>query len=131
MQDHRLQLGHPLDGGARPLLADATAFQPAVWHEIGPPQRRPVHVNVPGIDVAGKTNRVRQISGEDAGRETEPRVIRQLDGMVDVAGRADCDRWTEELVLAERALGVHVGDDGWRQHGAVALAAGNNLGAIR
>ena len=45
--------------------------------------------------------------------------IRQLDGMVDVARRADRDRRAEELVLAQRAPGVHVGNDRRGQHRAV------------
>ena len=67
MQDDRLLIGHLGDRSARAFLADATALQTAVGHEVGAPQRRPVDVDVAGVDLPNPPDRPRDIGGEDPG----------------------------------------------------------------
>src|ERR1700687_3396951 len=66
VEDDVFFFGHFGDGGADPLLADAAALQPAVGHQVGPPQRGPVDVDVAGVDLAHGTYRRGDVGGENA-----------------------------------------------------------------
>src|SRR3954466_1465459 len=66
VQDDRLGLGHLRDGGARAFLTDAAALQPAVGNKGGPPQRSPVDMDVPGVDLPDGTYRAADVAGEYA-----------------------------------------------------------------
>src|SRR5919107_3107056 len=75
VQDDRLLLGHLGDRGARPLLADTAALQPAVGHEVGAPERGPIDVDVAGVDLPNRPDRPRDIGGEDPRSETEGSAV--------------------------------------------------------
>src|SRR4051794_5987935 len=104
VQDDRLLLGHLGDRGARSFLADAAALEAAVGHQVGAPQRRPVDVDVAGIDLAGEPHGVPDVAGEDARAEAEGRRVRGRDRGIDVGDGAHGDGWPEELLLAEGAV---------------------------
>src|SRR5262245_9218497 len=55
VKNDRFHLGHLLNRVFRPLLAEAALFQAAVRHQIGPPHRPPVDMQVARIDFAGKS----------------------------------------------------------------------------
>src|ERR687889_1337577 len=96
VQDDRLLLGHLGDRGARPLLADAAALQAAVGHEVGTPQRRPVDVDVPGVDLPDGPDRAGDVGGEDPRSETERGAVGLRDRRLPVLGLAHRDRRTEQ-----------------------------------
>src|SRR3954447_14196769 len=102
VQDDGFFFGHLGDGRARSLLADSAALEAAVGHEVGAPERRPVDVDVAGVDLPDGPNRTRDIRREDAGGETEGGAVGLGDGRLPVLGLAHRDRRTEEFVLAER-----------------------------
>src|SRR3954452_9573730 len=102
VQDDGLLLGHLGDRSARPLLADSAALEPAVGHEVGAPERRPVDVDVAGVDLPDGPNRTRDVRSEDPGGEAEGGAVGLGDGRLPVLGLAHRDRGTEEFVLAER-----------------------------
>src|SRR5258705_3975012 len=52
VDDDGLLFGHFGDGRADTFLADAAALQPAVGHQIGPPQRGPDDLAVACVELA-------------------------------------------------------------------------------
>src|SRR3954452_4885303 len=56
VQHDGLLLGHLGDRRSRPLLADPAALQPAVRHQVGPPQGGPVDVDVARVDLPYRTD---------------------------------------------------------------------------
>src|SRR5687767_9431193 len=62
-----LGLGHLGHGGAWSFLADAAAFEAAVGHEVGAPERGPVDVDAARVDLPHGLDRAGHIAGEDAG----------------------------------------------------------------
>src|SRR3954447_12756900 len=101
VQDDRFLLRHLDDGRARSLLADTTALEAAIGHEIRTPQRGPVDVDVAGVDLPDCPDRSGDVRRKDAGGEAERGAVRLGDGRLPVLGRADCHGRAEELVLTE------------------------------
>src|SRR6202012_964818 len=86
VEDDGLGLGHLGDGGPRALLADPAALEPAVGHQVGPPERRPVDVDVPGVDLPDRADRAGDVTGEDARAEAERGPVGLRDRRVPVRG---------------------------------------------
>jgi hypothetical protein len=66
VQDDRLFFGHFLHCGADAFLADAAALESSIGHEVGPPERGPVDVNISGVDLSHGLDRSGDIAGEDS-----------------------------------------------------------------
>src|SRR5258705_8972461 len=101
-----LFFGHFGDGRADTLLADAAAFQPAVGHQVGPPERGPVDVDVAGVDLAHRAYRRRDVGGENACAQAVFVVVGDRDGGGHVRGRGYRHGRSEQLVAGERRLWV-------------------------
>src|SRR3954452_1159693 len=101
VQDDRLLLGHLGDRGARSLLADATALEAAVGHQVGAPQRRPVDVDVAGVDLPDRPDGPGDVGGEHARAEPVGGAVGLGDGPGPVCGGAHRDGRPEQLVLAQ------------------------------
>src|SRR5436189_266291 len=69
VQDEGLLLGHLRDRGPEALLADTGRLEPAVRHQVGSPQRGPVHVHDAGVDLPHGTHGARDVSCEDTRAE--------------------------------------------------------------
>src|SRR4029077_18676921 len=65
VDDDGLFFGHFVDSRADTLLADTAALQSAVGHQVGPPQRRPIDMDVARIDLAHRAYRRRHVGGEN------------------------------------------------------------------
>src|SRR6185312_11197144 len=130
VQDHGLDVGHLGDRRAGAFLADPACLQPAVGHEVGPPQRGPVDVHGAGVDLPDGPDRAGHVGGEDAGAEPVGRAVGLRDRVLEVLGRADRDGRAEQFLLAERRPGVDPGDHRRGHDRAVALAAGQQLGSL-
>src|SRR3954454_15469779 len=127
VDDDGLFFGHFGDGRADTFLADAAALQPAVGHQVGPPQRGPVDVDVAGVDLAHRAYRCRYVGGENACAQAVFVVIGDRDRGGDVGGRGYRDRGPEQLVAGERRLWVDRRDHRGRDDRAVAVAAGEHF----
>src|SRR5215217_938290 len=86
VQDDRLLLGHLGDRGARAFLADAAALEAAVGHQVGAPERRPVDVDVAGVDLPDGPNGTGEVGGEQAGGQPEGGAVGLRDGRLPVLG---------------------------------------------
>src|SRR6266568_6942664 len=70
VQHDGLELCHLRHGGARAFLADPAALQPAVGHQVSPPQRSPVDVDAPSVDLPDGPDHRAHVGGEDARAQT-------------------------------------------------------------
>src|SRR6476646_341416 len=66
VDDDGLFFGHFMDSRTDTFLTDTTALQPAVGHQIGPPQRRPINMDVAGVDLTHRLHRPGHIRRENA-----------------------------------------------------------------
>src|SRR6476469_5377673 len=66
VDDDGLFFGHFVHSRADTFLADTAALQPAVGHQVGPPQRRPIDMDVARVDLAHRLHRGRHIRRENA-----------------------------------------------------------------
>jgi len=54
MENHRLDFSHILRRISRTFFADPAAFQPAVWHQVRAPERRPIDHHGAGLHLASE-----------------------------------------------------------------------------
>ena len=64
MKNDRFGLRHFLYGILWPLFTHATRFKTTIRHEVRPPRRTRVDVDVTAMDLFGKLQSAIQISGE-------------------------------------------------------------------
>src|SRR5258708_21558230 len=80
VDDDGLFFGHFGDGRADTFLADAAALQPAIGHQVGPPQRGPIDVNVAGVDLAHRLHSRTDVRAENFCTKAIFAVIGDSDG---------------------------------------------------
>src|SRR6185369_1153639 len=66
---------------------------------------RPVDIDVPSSNLARRTCDVPRRTGEDTGGERVAGVVRQCDGVIEVAGPQHGDHGTEQLVAGDLRAG--------------------------
>jgi hypothetical protein len=91
----RLQFGHFGHGVLRPFLAKTAFLQPAVGHQVRPPLRSPVDVQVAAVDLPGELQCVVDVLGKDARGQSIGRVVGQPNRFVDGNGPRDGHGRTE------------------------------------
>src|SRR5262245_4163168 len=101
VKNDRFHLGHLLNRVFRPFLAEAALFQAAVRHQIGPPHRSPVNMQVAGINLAGKSQRRINVLCEQARTQAIPRLIGELDRFFQARCFRDADCRAEQLVARD------------------------------
>src|SRR5438034_11673163 len=101
VEHDRLQLGHLVDGRARPLLADAAPLEAAVGHRVRAPEWRRVDLDRPAVDFGREPQRALEIRREEAGPEAVVAVVRERDRLLDSRHRRERDRWPEKLAAGD------------------------------
>ena len=129
MEHDHFKFAHLLDGVLWSFFTEAGVFEAAVGHQVGPPLRPPVDVNVATLDLAGEAHSGVEAAGEDRRRETVAAVVGQGDGLVGGVGGREGHRRAEYLVPRQFGVGMDVGHHRRGEQGAITAAAGNQARA--
>ena len=123
------RLGHLFDGRADAFAAQSGFFYAAEGHRVEAPagrvaddQRADFQLAIGSEDAAG-------VAGEQAGLQAVLGVIHVGQRLLEVVVRLDDHHRTEDLFVAHLHAGLGSGENGRRDHGAMALAASHQLGA--
>src|SRR4029078_2880928 len=98
---HDPDLGHVVHRVPQSLAPEPGILDPAVRHVVDPVGRDVVDHHTADLELRERTPGPGQVVGEDAGLETEHRIVDAGDGGVEVAEREGDHDWRERLVRTD------------------------------